>query len=408
MAQSSTEATPDAASRPEPFAPRATPAALADLRARLRATRWPDAPADAGWSLGVDLAYLRELAAYWADGFDWPAQEAALARLPRFRVRLGGLGIHFVHARAAAPAGTPEPVLPLVLCHGWPDSFWRYAKVIPLLTDPGAHGADPADAFDVVVPDMPGYGYSDRPVGPPLDSIAVAGLWAELMEVLGFARFGAAGGDIGSHVSRYLGLDYPGRVVAVHRMDAGLPVFTGDPADLTPEERAWLGRAAAWGAAEGAYGAMHRTKPQTAAVGLTDSPAGLAAWITEKLRAWSDCGGEIEQSFTKDEILTNVTIYWLTGTIGSSMRMYHANAAIPPGQLARRVEVPSGFALFPGDIGRPPRAWLERVANVVRVSEPARGGHFAPFEEPELYAQELRAFFRPYRSVTGHHQIPAI
>jgi len=408
MAQSSTEATPDAASRPEPFAPRATPAALADLRARLRATRWPDAPADAGWSLGVDLAYLRELAAYWADGFDWPAQEAALARLPRFRVRLGGLGIHFVHARAAAPTGTPEPVLPLVLCHGWPDSFWRYAKVIPLLTDPGAHGADPADAFDVVVPDMPGYGYSDRPVGPPLDSIAVAGLWAELMEVLGYARFGAAGGDIGSHVSRYLGLDYPGRVVAVHRMDAGLPVFTGDPADLTPEERAWLGRAAAWGAAEGAYGAMHRTKPQTAAVGLTDSPAGLAAWITEKLRAWSDCGGEIEQSFTKDEILTNVTIYWLTGTIGSSMRMYHANAAIPPGQLARRVEVPSGFALFPGDIGRPPRAWLERVANVVRVSEPARGGHFAPFEEPELYAQELRAFFRPYRSVTGHHQIPAI
>jgi len=260
----------------------------------------------------------------------------------------------------------------------------------------------------VVVPDMPGYGYSDRPAGPPLDSIAVAGLWAELMSVLGYPRFGAAGGDIGSHVSRYLALDHPARVTAVHRMDAGPPVFTGDPADLESQERAWLERAAAWGAIEGAYGAMHRTKPQTAAVGLTDSPAGLAAWITEKLRAWSDCDGEIERSFTKDEILTNVTIYWLTGTIGSSMRMYHANAAIPPGQLARRVEVPSGFALFPGDIGRPPRAWLERVANVVRVSEPARGGHFAPFEEPELYAQELRAFFRPYRSVTGHHQIPVI
>jgi pimeloyl-ACP methyl ester carboxylesterase len=388
----------NAVPRPEPFAPRAAPAALEDLRARLRATRWPDAPQGAGWSLGVDLAYLRELAAYWADGFDWPAQEAALARLPRFCVRLGGLGIHFVHARAAAPAGTPEPVLPLVLCHGWPDSFWRYAKVIPLLTDPGAHGADPADAFDVVVPDMPGYGYSDRPAGPPLNSIAVADLWARLMDVLGYPRFGAAGGDIGSHVSRYLGLDHPGRVVAVHRMDAGLPVFTGDPADLDSQERAWLERAAAWGATEGAYGAMHRTKPQTAAVGLTDSPAGLAAWITEKLRAWSDCDGDVERSFTKDEILTNVTIYWLTGTIGSSMRMYHANAAIPPAQLDRRVEVPSGFSLFPGDIGRPPRAWLERVANVVRVTEPARGGHFAPFEEPELYAQELRAFFRPYRT----------
>ena len=196
----------DAPPRPEPYTPQTPPAALEDLRARLRATRWPDAPEDAGWSLGTDLAYLRELVAYWADGFNWPSQEAALARLPRFRVALGGLGIHFVHVRAAAPAGL---VLPLLLSHGWPDSFWRYTKVIPLLTDPGAHGADPANAFDVVVPDMPGYGYSDRPTGPPLDAIAVAGLWAELMGVLDYARFGAAGGDMGSHVSRYLGLDHP-------------------------------------------------------------------------------------------------------------------------------------------------------------------------------------------------------
>ncbi|MEV5786595.1 epoxide hydrolase [Streptomyces sp. NPDC052287] len=375
----------------EPFTPQTEPAALEDLRTRLRATRWPDAP----WGLGTDIAYLRELVAYWADGFDWAAQEAALARLPRHRIRLGGLGIHLVHARAVAPTG---PVLPLVLSHGWPDSFWRYTKVIPLLTDPGAHGGDPADAFDVVVPDMPGYGYSDRPTGPPLNSIAVAGLWAELMSVLGYARFGAAGGDVGSHVSRYLALDHPDRVVAVHRMDGGLPVFTGDQAELAPEERAWFDDVAAWGASEGAYGAMHRTKPQTAAVGLTDSPAGLAAWIVEKLRAWSDCDGDIERSFTKDEILTNATLYWLTGTIGSSMRMYHANAAIPPGQLARRVEVPSGFSLFRGDIVRPPRAWLERTANVAYFNEPARGGHFAPFEEPELYAEELRAFFRPYRA----------
>lgn len=396
---------PDAAPRPEPFTPRADPAALDDLRRRLHATRWPDASQDVGWSMGADLDYLRELVAYWADGFDWPAQEAALARLSRYRVLAGGLGIHFVHARAAAASGSAAsgpapsgPALPLVLCHGWPDSFWRYAKVIPLLTDPGAHGADPADAFDVVVPDMPGYGYSDRPAGPPLDSIAVAGLWADLMSILGYQRFAAAGGDIGSHVSRYLALDYPDRVAAVHRMDAGLPVYTGDPADLTPEERAWLGDAVAWGAAEGAYGAMHRTKPQTAAFGLTDSPAGLAAWIVEKMRAWSDCGGDIERSYTKDEILTNVTIYWLTGTIGSAMRMYRANAAIPPAQHARRVEVPSGFSLFPGDIlSPPPRRWLERTTNLVHVAELPRGGHFAPFEEPELYAAELRTFFRPYR-----------
>ena len=388
---------PNSSSQLEPFSPRVDLVAIEDLQARLRATRWPDAPEDAGWSLGTDVAYLRELVACWLEGFDWPAQEAALARLPRFRMRLRGIGmVHFVHSRAASVGA---PVLPLVLCHGWPDSFWRYTKVIPLLTDPGAYGADPADAFDVVVPDMPGFGYSDRPSRSPLDSVAVAGLWAELMTCLGYARYGAAGGDIGSHVSRYLALDHADRVVAVHRMDAGLPIFSGDRADLTPEERAWFDGAAAWGVTEGAYGAIQRTKPQTAAVGLTDSPAGLAAWIVEKLRAWSDCAGDIERCFSKDEILTNVMIYWLTGMIGSSMRMYGVNAAIPAAQHARRVEVPSGFSLFPGDIVRPPRAWLERTANVVRVTEPARGGHFAPFEQPELYAEELREFFRPYRTV---------
>jgi pimeloyl-ACP methyl ester carboxylesterase len=386
---------PDAA-RPEPFRQRTPQAVLDDLRSRLRATRWPDSPADAGWSIGTDISYLRELVAYWADGFDWPAQEASLNRLPRFRVRLGDLGIHFVHARAAVSSPTAPPAMPLVLSHGWPDSFWRYSKVIDLLSDPGAHGADPADAFDVVVPDLPGYGYSDIPA-QPLDSVAVAAVWAELMSVLGYQRFGAAGGDLGSHVSRYLALDHPDRVVAVHRTDAGLPLFFGDPAELTPEERDWIQGATAWGQTEGAYAAIHRTKPQTAAVGLNDSPAGLAAWIVEKLRAWSDCGGDVERSFSKDDILTNVTLYWLTGTIGSAMRMYRANSLIPPAQLARRVEVPSGFSLFAGDVVRPPRAWLARTTNVARVTEPARGGHFAPFEEPELYAAELREFFRPYR-----------
>jgi pimeloyl-ACP methyl ester carboxylesterase len=382
------------------FTPQTTPEAIEDLRTRLRATRWPDAPEDAGWSMGTDLDYLRELVTYWADEFDWPAQEAALARLPHFRMPLGGIGIHYVHAKAST--GT---ALPLILSHGWPDSFWRYSKVIPLLTDPGAHGADPADAFDVVVPDMPGYGYSDRPTGAPLDSLAVAGLWAELMSNLGYARFGAAGGDVGSGVSRFLGLDHPDQVVAVHRTDAGVPIFTGDQADLTPEERTWLTAWPAWSGTEGAYAAMHRTKPQTAAFGLTDSPVGLAAWIVEKLRAWSDCGGDIERSFTKDEILTNVTIYWLTATIGSSMRMYRANSSIPQEQLTRRLDVPAGFSLFPGDFLTPPRAWLERTANVARVTEPERGGHFAPFEEPELYAAELREFFRPYRSVLARSEI---
>jgi pimeloyl-ACP methyl ester carboxylesterase len=234
----------------EPFTTSTGAAALDDLRARLRATRWPDAPEDEGWSQGADVAYLRELGGYWADGFDWPAQEAALNRLPRYRTTLDGYRVHFVHARANAPAGG---ALPLILSHGWPDSFWRYTKVISLLTDPGAHGGDPADAFDVVVPDMPGYGYSDRPAGTPPDTIAVAGLWAELMSRLGYERFGAAGGDIGSGVSRYLALDHPDRVVAVHRMDGGLPVYVGDRADLAPEERDFLDGAAGWAATEGAY-----------------------------------------------------------------------------------------------------------------------------------------------------------
>ncbi|MEU4242495.1 alpha/beta hydrolase [Actinoplanes sp. NPDC026619] len=266
-----------------------------------------------------------------------------------------------------------------------------------MLTDPGAHGADPADAFDVVVPDMPGFGYSDRPSAAPLDSMAVAGLWAELMRDLGYPRFGAAGGDIGSSVSRFLALDHPDQVVAVHRTDSGPPVVAGDPAGLTPAEQTWRAGWAGWRFSEGAYAAMHRTRPQTAAFGLTDSPVGLAAWIVEKMRAWSDCDGDIERSFTKDEILTNVMIYWLTGTIGSSMRMYGAEAAIPPGQLTRRVETSSGYSLFPGDFLPPPRAWLERTSNVARVTEHGQGGHFAPFEEPELYAAELREFFRPYR-----------
>jgi pimeloyl-ACP methyl ester carboxylesterase len=381
---------------PRPFHAEVTPDELADLRARLRATRWPDAPEDAGWSLGTDIGYLRELVDYWAEGFDWRASEAALARIPRFRIELDGLGIHFAHVRAVQPAGSVSKPMPLILSHGWPDAFWRYSKVIPLLTDPGAHGADPADAFDVVVPDMPGFGYSDKPTGGPLNSIDVAGLWARLMDAVGYDRFGAAGGDIGSHVSRYLALDFSERVLAVHRTDAGIPVVAPG-VELTQAERVFLDEAAAWNQSEGAYAAMHRTKPQTAAIGLNDSPAGLAAWLVEKLRSWSDCHGDLESSYSKDEILTLVSLYWFTDTIGSSMRMYAANSAIGPAQLARRVEVRSGFALFPGDIVRPPREWLDRAANTVHVSEPPSGGHFAAFEEPELYAQELRDFFRPYR-----------
>jgi pimeloyl-ACP methyl ester carboxylesterase len=380
-----------------PFMPLVDADAVSDLHSRLAAARWADAPSGIGWEAGADVAYLRELADYWLHDFDWAAALERFTRFLQLRVELDGVGIHVIHARGVSEGdGAPAP-MPLLLNHGWPDSAWRYTKVIPLLTDPGAHGADPADAFDVVVPEMPGYGWSDAPKGGPLNSIEVAGLWARLMTALGYRDFATAGGDIGSHVSRYLSLDHPDRVIASHRTDAGMPRYAGDLADLTQEERDWLADGAAWFAAEGAYANMHRTKPQTIATALTDSPIGLAAWIVEKLHSWSDCHGDIESVYTKDEILTLMTQYWMTGTIGSSMRMYRANAAIDPAQLSRRVEVPSGFSLFPGDILTPPRAWLDRTANTTWVSTPERGGHFAPFEQPEIYAQELREFFRPYR-----------
>ncbi|MBT2504018.1 epoxide hydrolase family protein [Curtobacterium sp. ISL-83] len=355
---------------------------IEDLRARLRATRWPDAPAGSGWSLGVDVEELRALVAYWADGFDFAAHRDALAALPSRRVVLDGIGVHLLHARAPRP-----DALPVLLAHGWPDSGWRYRKVLPVLVDAG---------FDVIVPDMPGYGFSDVPP-QVLDARQVAGLWARLMTELGYDRFAVSGGDIGTHVARYLALDHPDRVVAVHRTDGGLPWPGIDPSSLSPAERAYIDATARWRTAEGAYAMVHRTKPQTAAVGLTDSPAGLAAWIVEKLRAWSDCDGDLWSVYTRDEVLALLTEYWATGTIGSSMRMYHANAAIPADQLSRRVEVPSGFSFFPGDILRAPREWLERTTNLVSVRVLDRGGHFAAFEQPALFTEELRTFLDPFR-----------
>ncbi|NII41126.1 pimeloyl-ACP methyl ester carboxylesterase [Curtobacterium flaccumfaciens] len=355
---------------------------IEDLRARLRATRWPDAPAGTGWSLGADVDELRDLVTWWADDFDFAAHRAALDALPGRRATVGGIDVHLLHQQADG-AGA----LPLLLAHGWPDSGWRYRRVLPDLVAAG---------IDVVVPDMPGYGFSAAP-SVPLDSRDVAGLWAELMTQLGYDRFAVAGGDIGSGVARWLAVDHPDRVVAVHRMDAGMPVYDGDPAALSAAEREFLATAEQWRADEGAYAAMHRTKPQTAAVGLTDSPAGLAAWIVEKLRSWSDCDGDLWSVWSRDDVCALLTEYWVTGTIGSSMRMYHANAEVPRSEQARRVEVPSGFTLFPVDLVRPPREWLERTTNLVSLSEASRGGHFAPVEQPERYVAELVGFLAPFQ-----------
>lgn len=376
-------------------APRTPQEVLDDLRERLRRTRFPDHPADSGWTMGTDVDYMRELVATWAEGYDHSAYEDGLARWTHVRAELHGHAVHAIHRPAAASAAG-EPI-PLLLCHGWPDSTWRYVPVIDRLADPVAHDANAADAFHVVVPDMPGYGYSTVGEGIP-DSRAVAAMWVELMEGLGYERFAVAGGDIGSHVARFMATTFPERLIAVHRIDGGMPRgFGADATSLSPAEREWVATTNAWRAKEGGYAIMHRTKPQTLAMALADSPAGLAAWIVEKLQSWGDTGGDVESAFSRDAILALVTEYWVTGCIGSSMRMYRANTAIPDEAWAPRIEVPCGYSVFPVDIAPPPREWLERTSNLVYLSHPERGGHFAPIEQPQIYADELRTFLRAFR-----------
>ena len=368
---------------------------LSDLRDRLGHIRWPDQMDGSSWEQGTELGYLQSLVAYWRDRFDWRAQEAELNRLAHFRSEVDGLSIHFIHERGVGPSP-----LPIILTHGWPDSFTRYQKIIPLLTDPARHGGDPMDSFDVIIPSIPGFGFSSRPNLRGVNSFQVAELWAKLMtKELGYPRFAAAGGDIGSGVTRYLAAAHPELLVGIHLTDIGILRDLLAPSgrtDLTERELRYRSIATEWIAREGAYMSLQSTKPQTLAYGLSDSPVGLAGWIVEKFRTWSDCGGDLGRSFTKDELLTNIMIYWLTGTIGSSTRMYYENShTLPP---LGHIDVPTGIALFPADILLPPRKCAERRLNIARWTTMPRGGHFAAMEEPELLADEIRAFFRPLRS----------
>jgi len=368
---------------------------LQDLSRRLRDARWPDA-LDVGWDYGTEPAFLRRLTDYWHTGFDWRAQEASLNRMPQFTAELGGLEIHFVHRRGQGPKA-----FPLILTHGWPGSFIEMERILPLLTDPGAHGADPADAFDVVVPSLPGYGFSARPTRPGCGPHHIAGLWAELMAGLGYEHYGAQGGDWGASVSTWLAFRFPEQVAGVHLNfipGSFLPPLGPGQPPLTPEETAFRTMAAAWLDAEAGYGHIQGTKPQTLAAALADSPVGLASWIVEKFRAWSDCGGEVERAFSLDDLLTNISIYWFTNTIGSSMRLYRESRLRPVHFAAgERVLPPLGLAQFPLELPMPPRSWVERVFTVERWTHMDRGGHFAAMEAPDLLAAEIRDFFRPLR-----------
>jgi pimeloyl-ACP methyl ester carboxylesterase len=375
---------------------------LADLRDRLRRTRWPDQIAGSGWSYGTDSAYLRELVRYWIEKFDWRAQETALNRFPQFLATVDGVRLHFIHERGRGP----KP-FPLLISHGWPGSFVEFADVIEPLTDPGAHGGDPADAFDVVVPSLPGYGFSERPSAPGMDMLRVAALLAGLMEGLGYARWGAQGGDWGAGISTALGGAFADRVAAIH-VNMLLGVRPPPGAELSADEHAVLERMKHFQREEIAYFQLQSTKPQTVGHALNDSPAGLASWIVEKFRTWSDCGGDVERRFTKDRLLTNITLYWVTETINSSMRLYYETVHSPLLRSAfeeggnssggLRVTVPTGVADFPGELYRPPRAWAERTYNITHWTEMPEGGHFAAMEVPALFVDDVRAFFRPIRA----------
>jgi pimeloyl-ACP methyl ester carboxylesterase len=381
--------------QPEPFALHVPDDAIADLRERLARTRFPDQAPGAPWAYGTDVAYMEELVRYWQTGFDWRAQEARLNAFPQYRASLHGINVHFLHV----PGNAPEP-LPLLLLHGWPGSVLEFLELIPPLVDPARFGGDPADAFTVVAPSLPGYGLSFAPGQPRFSVEAIADCLAELMTVLGYERFAAQGGDWGSFVASRLGYAHAGRMIGIH---LNMMPIRRDPnmvAEPTAEERAYLGELTAWLKEETGYQWIQGTKPQTLAFALTDSPAGLAAWIIEKFRAWSDCGGDVESVFARDRLLANISLYWFTGAIGSSFWPYYARMHGPwPIPEGATVEVPTGYAEFPREMLRPPRSLAARTyRDIRRWSVMPRGGHFAALEQPDALAQEMRAFFRALRN----------
>jgi microsomal epoxide hydrolase len=379
---------------PRPFTLRVPEETLTDLRARLDRVRWPDEAPGSGWTHGSSLAYMKELVAYWRQRYDWRAQEARINGWRQFTAPVEGIDIHFIHEPGVGPAP-----LPLLLSHGWPGSVVEFERIIPMLTDPARFGGDPADAFTVVAPSLPGYAFSFRPGQPRFGVVEIADLFATLMtDVLGYRRFAAQGGDWGAFITSCLGASYPDRLAGIHVNLLAVRRDHTPPAAPSDEEKRYLEELAHWMREETGYMQIQGTKPQTLAYGLTDSPVGLAAWIVEKFRTWSDCGGDVERRFSKDVLLTNVMLYWITGAIGSSFWPYYARAhSAWPISEKRPVRVPTAYASFPREILHPPRAWVERVYDIRRWTQMPAGGHFAALEEPEALAADVRAFFRPLR-----------
>ncbi|MFG3300705.1 epoxide hydrolase family protein [Micromonospora chersina] len=365
---------------------------LDDLRARLARTRFTDRSGDQPWQAGADPDYLRHLVSYWADGFDWRAREAELNALPQYQAQIGGRRTHFLRVPGARPADAPAP-LPLILSHGWPSSFVEMLPLVDRLTNPAEYGGDPAGAFDVVVPSLPGFLYSELPEGPLTRAAMARTLHLLMTDVLGYRRYGAFGGDVGGVVTGWLGALYPEEVVGIHMIHPPFPAsFDSHP--LSPAEQAFLDAEAVYDQTDGGYSAIMGTRPDTIAAALSDSPAGLAAWLIDKYRDWSDNHGDLESRFDRDTLLTIITLYWTSGAIGSSFRQYfdyERNSPRPD------ITVPAAFTVSSEpSMANFPREITERACTDIRHwSEPGRGGHFMPLEEPDLLAGELRQFFTP-------------
>jgi pimeloyl-ACP methyl ester carboxylesterase len=377
----------------EPFEVRVDDAVLADLRERLARTRFPDGFEGTGWEYGVPPDYLRELTSYWRDGYDWRTHEARLNEFAQFTTRVDDQTIHFLHERSRHP-----DAMPLLLTHGWPGSIVEFLDVIPRLTDPEAWGGSAADAFHVIVPSLPGYGFSGPTTAPGWNVTRVARAFIELLARLGYDDYAAQGGDWGAQVATRIGAWDPEHCRAIH-LNMPLADRPADDVALSDEESADLAALAAFRREESGYSLEQQTKPHTLGAALADSPAGLLAWIVEKFRTWSDCDGDPERTFTRDQLLTNVTVYWVTGTITSSMRLYRETRVDDDAPTS--ITVPTGVARYPKEPLRVPRAWVERRYHVTHWATMPRGGHFAAMEQPELFVDDLRTFFRTVRRSQG-------
>ena len=373
-------------------------AAISDLKTRLQNTRLPDQISETTWEYGTDKTYLTELIDYWENEFDWKEQERTLNEFDHFKTEIDEIEMHFIHQRSEHP-----DAIPLMIVHGWPGSISEFSKIIDPLVDPVAYGGSASDAFHVITPSLPGFGFSSAPTQPGYSPEKIAHILAALMEKIGYQRYAIAGGDWGAIINRYLAFNYPDRLIGLHSnmMLAGPPTDREQRADVTQAEETARAARGAYMQNERAYQQIQGSKPQTLGYGLNDSPTGLAAWIVEKFHGWTDmpqgATGYLDNHFTKDELLTNIAIYWFTGTITSSTRIYYENSKTPIETPLGFINVPTGAAIFPAEIFVTPRAWAEAAYDLRHWSVMSEGGHFAALEKPDLYLNDLQIFFRLLR-----------